>query len=99
MHYDIKKSGAHIRHLRIEHGFTQEDLAKVLSIDRSFLSVIESGKRGCSVDLLVQLSGFFHVSLDYLVFGVERYNCPEKENVKADIAELIHHLEVFRDSL
>jgi len=41
----------------------------VLNIDRSLLSHIEAGKRGCSVDLLIQLSSFFDVSLDLLVLG------------------------------
>ena len=67
--YDMKKSGERIRQLRNEHGYTQEALAKKLGIDRSLLSHIEAGKRGCSVDLLVQLSEFFNVTLDLLVLG------------------------------
>ena len=67
--YDMKKSGERIRRLRNEHGYTQEALAKKLGIDRSLLSHIEAGKRGCSVDLLVQLSEFFNVTLDLLVLG------------------------------
>ena len=59
--YDMKKSGERIRQLRNKHGYTQEALAKKLGIDRSLLSHIEAGKRGCSVDLLVQLSEFFNV--------------------------------------
>jgi transcriptional regulator with XRE-family HTH domain len=67
--YDMKKSGERIRQLRNKHGYTQEALAKKLGIDRSLLSHIEAGKRGCSVDLLVQLSEFFNVTLDLLVLG------------------------------
>ncbi|WP_366800484.1 helix-turn-helix transcriptional regulator [uncultured Oscillibacter sp.] len=54
MAYDIKKSGARIRQLRIQGGYTQEKLAGVLNIDRSLLSHIEAGKRGCSVLRLFQ---------------------------------------------
>lgn len=72
MYYDTKQSGARIRQLRIENGYTQEALAKELDIDRSLLSHIESGKRGCSVDLLVRLSDFFTVSLDLLVLGKDQ---------------------------
>lgn len=66
---DIKRSGERIRQLRIQGGYTQEKLAGTLNIDRSLLSHIEAGKRGCSVDLLIQLSDFFDVSLDLLVLG------------------------------
>ena len=72
MAYDIKQSGERIRQLRIQSGYTQEKLAGVLNIDRSLLSHIEAGKRGCSVDLLIQLSDFFNVSLDLLVLGKEK---------------------------
>ena len=59
MHYDVRQSGARIRLLRIQNRYTQEELAKLLNIDRSFLSSIESGKKGCSVDLFIQLAAFF----------------------------------------
>ncbi len=38
MTYDMKKSGERIRRLRIESGYTQEEAAELLHIDRSFLS-------------------------------------------------------------
>lgn len=64
-----------------------------LSIDRSFLSHIESGKKGCSVDLLVQLSGLFNVSLDYIALGKGELS------MKEEIEELIAHLTSFKESL
>ena len=59
MNYDINRSGAYIRQLRIQRGYTQEMLATELNIDRSLISHIEVGKRGCSVEVLVRLSNFF----------------------------------------
>ena len=55
-------------------GYTQEEVAEQLNMDRSYYSRLESGKRGCSVDMLVHLSTLFNVSLDYLVFGEDRRN-------------------------
>lgn len=101
MAYDIKESGARIRRLRIQTGYTQEKLAGVLNIDRSLLSHIEAGKRGCSVDLLIQFSDFFGVSLDLLVLGKEKH-APGESNrklLKSNIAELIDRLEVLKESL
>ena len=47
MIYDIEKSGERIRQLRIHNGYTQEMIAQKLNIDRSFLSHVEAGKKGC----------------------------------------------------
>lgn len=96
MNYDMKKSGERIRQLRIQQGFTQENIAQMLNIDRSFYSRIEAGKSGCSVDLFVQFSELLHVSLDYLILG--RYNVAlfediEKLQPKDDIERLIVHLK------
>lgn len=71
MAYNIKESGARIRQLRIQNSYTQEKLAGALNIDRSLLSHVEAGKRGCSIDLFVRLSEFFNVSLDLLILGEE----------------------------
>ena len=70
----MKQSGERIQQLRIRHGYTQGELVTMLNIDRSFLSYVESRKKGCSVDLLVQLSGTFDVSLDYMVLGQEQHD-------------------------
>ena len=50
MNYDMKRSGERIRRLRVNCGFTQESIAAVLNVDRSFYSRIEAGKKGASVD-------------------------------------------------
>lgn len=99
MGYDVKRSGERIRHLRIKNGFTQEKAASILNIDRSFYNRIETGKKGCSIDLLVQLSDLFHVSLDYLILG--RYSkdligSADSSQIKTDIEKLIAHLEQFK---
>lgn len=102
MYYDIKESGERIRLLRIHSGYTQEKIAQELNIDRSLLSYVESGKKGCSVDLLIQLSSVFRVSIDYLVLGSVN-NCSEKsgstEQLRESIESLIRHLEAFRKTI
>ena len=93
MDYDIKKSGERIRQLRLQAEYTQSELASKLNIDRSFLSHIESGKKGCSVDLLVQLSALFSVSLDYIALGKDEMSMTER------IEELIAYLTALKKSL
>ena len=102
MTYDVKQSGERIRRLRIQHRYTQETLAKELNIDRSLLSHVEAGKRGCSVDLFVQLSNIFSVSLDLLILGKEQAmssSVNDRDMLKMDIAELIGSLEAFQRKL
>ena len=99
MKYDMKQSRAYIQKLRIQYGYTQEELARAVNINRSFLSRIESGKKGCSVDLFIQLAEFFHVSLDELILGKknESFSCAKsKGQLNADITELIEHLKLFQ---
>lgn len=95
MTYDIKRSGERIRQLRIQYGYTQEKLAGELNIDRSLLSHVEAGKRGCSVDLLIQLADIFDVSLDLLILDKEK----SRSQLKADITELINRLETLKREL
>ena len=95
MNYDVKRSGERIRQLRIQNGYTQERLAEVLKIDQSFLSRVESGSKGCSVDLFVQFSDVFHVSLDFLILDQKPESTFQTENrtrLKAGIAGLIDQL-------
>lgn len=102
MAYDIKKSGARIRQLRIQGGYTQEKLAGVLNIDQSYYGRIETGKRGCPVDIFIQLSDLFGVSLDYLILGRSSSDATESADVtrlKSDIEELVERLERFKTSL
>lgn len=98
----MKKSGERIRQLRINNGLTQEQVAETLNISRSFYNRIETGEKGCSIDLLVQFSNLFHVSLDYLILG--RYSSDlladtDRAQLKKDIAKLVKHLEQFKISL
>ncbi len=99
MYYDIKQSGERIRQLRIQSGYTQNELAERLNIDQSFLSRIESGRKGCSVDLFVQFSELFHVSLDVLILGLETTDAKRRVQLKANIARLVDQLSQLQKQL
>lgn len=45
MSYDIAESGKRIRQLRTQKGYTQEEIARALNIDRSFMAVLSLAKR------------------------------------------------------
>lgn len=100
MNYSMKESGKRIQQLRIQRGYTQEGLAKELNIDRSFLSYIESGKKGISIDLLVQLSSILNASLDYIILGKENQTgltFEQRRQLKEEIGQLVSILENFKE--
>ena len=93
MNYNMKQSGERIQQLRIQAGYTQSELALKLNINRSFLSHIEAGKKGCSIDLLVQLSKLLNVSLDFLILG------KDTTSIKEELEELITRLMLLKKNL
>ena len=69
MTFDVKACGARIRELRMKNGLTQETLVEDLNITDVHLRRIESGVRGGSIELCIELADYFYVSLDYLILG------------------------------
>lgn len=101
-YYDMEKSGARIRQLRIQNGYTQEQLAEKLNIDQSYYGRIETGKRGCPVEIFVQLSDLFGVTLNFLILtssDSDQADGASAAQVKSDIDNLMEHLEQFKASL
>ena len=102
MNYDMKRSGAYIQNLRIRSGYSQNELARAMNINQGSLSRIEFGRKGCSVDLFIQFSEFFHVSLDALILGMEPDATLEAERnkrLKAEITKLIDQLMLLKEHL
>ena len=69
MYFNTKASGARIRELRLAKKLDQIELAELLNVSHGYISRIESGKKGCSVDLMIQISEIFGTSLDYLILS------------------------------
>ena len=60
-----------LREVRKKRGFSQLKVAMDLSISREALSYYESCKRSPDVKMLLRLSEYFDVSIDYLITGKE----------------------------
>jgi transcriptional regulator with XRE-family HTH domain len=67
MEYRLKLGEA-IKEIREKRGYSQEQLAEKMDINRSTISKIENGKFGITVDYLVRFSIF----LDYEFKVIER---------------------------
>ena len=95
MYYDQKKCGERIRKLGKMHGFTQEELADKLNVSAGHMGKIETGSKGVSIDLMIEIAETFHVSLDYLVMGKE----PATEILRHKIRSMIEFLAALEKSL
>ena len=60
-----------LREIRKKKGMTQLKVAMDLSISREALSFYETGKRSPDLQMLLILSEYFNVSIDYLITGKE----------------------------
>lgn len=60
-----------LKQIRKEKKLTQLKVAMDLNVSREALSHYENGKREPSIDLLVKMSEYFNVSIDYLINGKE----------------------------
>ena len=56
-----------IRDLREDHDLTQTDIAQILSCSQVWYSRYELGSRDIPTDVLIRLSNFYNVSVDYLL--------------------------------
>jgi transcriptional regulator with XRE-family HTH domain len=58
-----------LKQIRKERGLTQLKVAMDLNISREALCHYENGKREPSIDMLVKMSEYFNVSIDFLIKG------------------------------
>ncbi len=66
---DIKKTGELIRQLREAKHVSQYEMAEILFIDRTTITKWENGNSLPSVEMLVSLSNYFHITINELLFG------------------------------
>ena len=86
--------GLKVAYYRKLKGLTQEQLAERLNVSTVHLAKIETGKRGCSLDILIDFAAFFNASLDYLVLGKV-----SDSEVRAQLDAVIQTLEALREDM
>ncbi len=60
-----------LKKIRKQKKFSQLKVAMDLSISREALSYYENGKRSPDTEMLLRLSRYFNVSIDFLITGKE----------------------------
>lgn len=68
---DFMEGMVGLREIRKKRGYSQLKVAMDLSISREALSYYENGKRSPDIQMLIILSDYFDVSIDYLIKGKE----------------------------
>lgn len=66
MRYEIMRFEA-IRNLRIDRGYTQQQVAQYLNIKQNTYSQYEIGVLNYPIDTLMKLADLYDVSVDYLL--------------------------------
>ncbi|MBQ9041686.1 MAG: helix-turn-helix transcriptional regulator [Eggerthellaceae bacterium] len=76
--------GNRIRELRKANGLSQQKLALMVNVERSYLAKLEQGKRNPSIDCLEKIAGGLDVTLSELFAGLETSGTDAIRNPKAD---------------
>ena len=79
--------GEKLKLLRYEKGLTQDDIGYLLNVTKSCISCYENGTRQPSVDVLVELSIYFNVSIDFLL-GMEKVNNKSKRQAGITVKDI-----------
>ena len=66
MRYEVLKF-ERIRNLRIDGGYTQQQIAELLNIKQNTYSQYEIGVLNYPIEALLTLADFYNVSVDYLL--------------------------------
>lgn len=88
MYINQKEIGQRIRSLRKENRLSQEELANKLNVNTDHVGRVETGNRGMSIDLLVEISKYFAVSTDYILFGQMQNTDEIKEIISFVVLQL-----------
>lgn len=70
--------GSKIKNIRYNHNLSQEELAKILEINRNYLSRIETNKSLPTAEILAKLAVSFNISIDSLL-GI---NLDDREGIE-----------------
>lgn len=78
-----------LKDLRKSQNMTQDDLAKILNVNRSVISKYESGSVPLTSDAIIVLTDFFEISSDYLLGRNKKSSLPYDEEV-VELMEEMH---------
>ena len=87
--------GNRLRELRQEIGWKQDDLAKLLRIERAAVSKLETGRTPLTDDRIIFLCDHFDVSADYLLKRTKIRTTQKELSLSPEIAEVVEVIKYF----
>lgn len=87
--------GSNLKELRLKYKMTQKELADKIGVTKSVISYYELQERSPSPEVLIKLSGIFHVTTDYLL-GIEQKHSIDVSGLSSEEIAIIERLiELF----
>lgn len=92
----MPSTGERIREVRELKRMTQDKLAELTGISKSFLSDVENNKRNVSSDYLLRIANALGASVDYLLKGETRESDKSREpiTIPAELSEAAQRLNL-----
>ncbi|SMP66671.1 helix-turn-helix domain-containing protein [Anoxynatronum buryatiense] len=82
--------GPRIRLLREEKHISRETLAEVLKLSESYIGLVERGARGITLENLITIANYFHVTLDYFVVVAPAGKSAERLHQLSGLIDALH---------
>ena len=78
--YNLEETGKRIKRIREEKDLTEQELQEQIYVGGETIRKEEQGKRGMSIELLMEISSTLCVSSDYLL-GIDRRSIDELKTI------------------
>lgn len=65
----LKKAGKHFKEIREQNGYTQEQTARFLKVDRTLIAKFEAGERSLNMTALDKAARLFGCETDTILYG------------------------------
>ena len=92
----MNKYGKRLKELRVQRGYSQDELAKLLNTSRSRIGMYEQGRRQPDFEMQEAIADLFNVSIDYLF---ERENKDATIDPDSDLTSKAAELYAIYESL
>lgn len=87
----MKTMGTRLKELRMNAGYTGEEVGRMLQVSKSAISMWEKNLRSPSADLIERFADIYGVSTDYIITGRES-NAPKGYYHDQEAAEYAEYL-------
>ena len=87
----MKTMGTRLKELRMNAGYTGEEVGRILQVSKSAISMWEKDLRSPSADLIERFAEIYGVSTDYIITGRES-NAPKGYYHDQEAAEYAEYL-------